>query len=196
MLRFNNLVMAVGFIVLAGLCLYLRRVKGKEYQYLTLLSIFFVYIMYVFRFTLFPIPFSVEQAFQFNANLVPFRLDPYTRLLGREVLLNILLSVPLGFGLPFLFRVRLKEALVAGVGFGLVVETSQLLISLGIGYAYRVFDVNDLIFNFTGVMLGYGGFLLFAQAVLQLSRRWEFLRSSGLVSYLGLAEGVRVRDVA
>lgn len=196
MLRFNNLVMALGLFVLAGLCLYLRRVKGKEYQYLTLLSVFLVYIMYVLRFTLFPIPLSVEQAFQFNANLVPFRLDPHTRLLGREVLLNILLSVPLGFGLPFLIRVRLKEALVAGTGFGLVVETSQLLISLGIGYAYRVFDVNDLIFNFTGVMMGYGGFLLFAQAVLQLSGRWEFLRASGLASYLGIDQGERARDAA
>ncbi|WP_370000428.1 VanZ family protein [Paenibacillus sp. RC84] len=82
---------------------------------------------------------------------------------------NILLSVPFGFGLPFLRKVSFKRMLLAGVMFGLAIEGAQLVLSLLIRAAYRTVDVNDVLLNFIGVMVGYGCYRLFAAIVRGIS---------------------------
>ena len=42
-----------------------------------------------------------------------------------------------------------------GFILSLVVESSQLLVNMLIGYNFRTFDVNDLIFNPIGALIGY-----------------------------------------
>jgi glycopeptide antibiotics resistance protein len=39
--------------------------------------------------------------------------------------------------------------------FAVTIETLQLAISLLYGFAYRVIDVNDVLLNLSGAMLGY-----------------------------------------
>ncbi len=184
MLRFNQLIITIGLTILVSLCFYLRKVKHKDYVYLTFFSVLFIYLMYVLKYTLFPIPVQTQQVYVINYNLIPFRLDPYTKLLGREVLLNILLSVPFGFGISYIHRVNKKKILFYGLGFGAVIESTQFIISYLIGYSYRVFDVNDLIFNFSGVIVGYTSFLVFTYVLTQLTTRFEFLRNNFLVNYI------------
>lgn len=67
-----------------------------------------------------------------------------------ERILNIFLFLPFGFLLPVIwerFRTLLPTAL-AGFAFSLVIELSQL-------FTYRVTDVNDLIGNTLGTVLGF-----------------------------------------
>jgi glycopeptide antibiotics resistance protein len=100
------------------------------------------------------------------ANIVPFdtigtalRLGPDWRefqlLLG-----NIAAFVPIGVFVGALRpgRHSWRRLLVTGLAISLIVELAQLGMSLLMGYPYRVADVDDVIVNVAGVLLGYGGF--------------------------------------
>ena len=82
-----------------------------------------------------------------NLNLIPF-LGIMEDL--KNSVLNILLFVPLGVFLPVLwdqFRNPVR-AVSFGLGFSLMIELLQML-------TFRATDVNDLITNTLGTMLGY-----------------------------------------
>lgn len=73
-----------------------------------------------------------------------------------EAYFNVLLTVPLGAYLCYLFRCRWWMALLIGMATTLLFETSQLTGLFGIyDHPYRLFDVDDLILNTTGAMLGF-----------------------------------------
>ena len=62
---------------------------------------------------------------------------------------NVLMFVPLGFFLPFITRkITLKNISLISVAVLLVVEVFQLV-------PERSFDVDDLICNFVGIIVGY-----------------------------------------
>ena len=85
--------------------------------------------------------------FDRNINLMPFA---YMFSDYRNSLLNILLFVPLGFFLPVLwkrFRSFLWTALF-GLGFSLSIELLQL-------FTFRATDINDLMTNTAGTILGW-----------------------------------------
>ncbi len=73
-----------------------------------------------------------------------------------EAYFNVLLTVPLGAYLCYLFRCSWWMALLIGMATTLLFETSQLTGLFGIyDHPYRLFDVDDLILNTTGTMLGF-----------------------------------------
>lgn len=96
------------------------------------------------------------------ANLVPFGTIGPQLAAGlesglRQLVGNLLILLPLGFGLPVVwqrFR-RLTPTLLGGFGVALGVEISQFIISLIVGVPYRAFDVDDLILNTTGAVIGW-----------------------------------------
>lgn len=78
------------------------------------------------------------------------RPDVYT------VYFNVLLTVPFGVYLRYLFHRRWWQALIMGFAFSAFFEISQLTGLFGIyEHPYRLFDVDDLITNTTGAMLGF-----------------------------------------
>ena len=90
--------------------------------------------------------------FRVRVSLVPFQN------LTSGFLLNILMTMPLGFLLPFLYRDwrRFSRAVLAGAGFSLLIECSQLLTS-------RACDIDDLIANTAGCAFGYAIWWYMAQ---------------------------------
>ena len=54
--------------------------------------------------------------------------------------------------------------MLAGIAFSLIVETTQLAISVLLGFTYKIADIDDLILNSAGVVVGYAGFLLLRTA--------------------------------
>ena len=73
-----------------------------------------------------------------------------------EAIFNVMLTVPLGAYLCYLFRCRWWMALLIGMATTLLFETSQLTGLFGLyAHPYRLFDVDDLILNTTGTMLGF-----------------------------------------
>ena len=113
--------------------------------------------------------------FDQNINLVPFA---YMFSDYRNSLLNVLLFVPLGFLLPVLWK-RFRSLLwtgLFGLSFSLSIELLQLL-------TLRATDVNDLMTNTTGTILGW----LLGRLVLRL---FPSIRSSWKTGELAIVFGV------
>lgn len=68
----------------------------------------------------------------------------------KNTILNIVLFIPLGIMLPFLWKKynTLRATLVFGFSMSLAIELLQIL-------TYRASDINDLIANTVGAVLGY-----------------------------------------
>lgn len=94
-----------------------------------------------------------------EVNLAPFSqgIDPV------GYVLNVVLGMPLGFLLPLLWEKldRPRTALCAGLLFSLLIELSQLC-------NFRATDVDDLLMNTLGTLLGFLLFRLFARIT-----RWK-----------------------
>lgn len=97
-----------------------------------------------------------------EGNFVPFKtilmyLNGYpTWIVAKNNLIgNIAPFVPLGLFLPFLSKHSLRFRTVTGIALavGVAIEITQLLFRTG------VFDVDDIILNALGIVVGYGVYI-------------------------------------
>lgn len=106
-----------------------------------------------------PLLFDAERILPFRINLIPFvYLFDYETV--REIMLNLLgnslMFVPVGIVYPIVYK-KLNthvKVIAAGIGFSLAIELLQL------PFFDRVSDVDDLILNSLGYVLGYLIYLL------------------------------------
>lgn len=102
-----------------------------------------------------------------------------------QVIFNIFLTIPFGMFLRYYFRVRWGSGLILSFLLSLFFETTQLTGIYGIyDHAYRIFDIDDLLCNTLGGMLGF----MIAEWIAKRLPRIEHLdlhidRSSKRVSY-------------
>jgi glycopeptide antibiotics resistance protein len=69
---------------------------------------------------------------------------------------NLVAFVPLGLLLPQMIgRRSLLLVVAAGLALSLAVEAGQLAVSVALGFAYRTADIDDVIVNVAGALLGY-----------------------------------------
>jgi glycopeptide antibiotics resistance protein len=95
-----------------------------------------------------------------EANFVPFRTiwgylqgEPLSLIALLNLAGNVGLFVPIGFLAALVFRgLSWPVCLALAVGLGLAIEGAQ--VALGVG----IFDIDDVILNSLGVMIGYWGF--------------------------------------
>ena len=156
------------------------------------LALFSVYVIYGINKVFFPIelcPIFSEEIMQLPitsfVNFIPFYFGQFG--LGERELLflfyNTILTLPFGFGINFLTSMSFKKMVRVSIFLGLGLEVAQFLISLVLGYPYRVVDINDSIFNACGVLLGYGLFKLFARMYLLIIKP-ETSKKGELTLYL------------
>jgi glycopeptide antibiotics resistance protein len=98
-------------------------------------------------------------------------------------LLNILLLIPFGFGLPFITNLRMKKIVVIGALFSIVIESLQLLTGLLAKITFRIADINDVIFNTVGVAVGYILFVGFVRIYRHASHNWD-ISGSPILRYI------------
>lgn len=98
-----------------------------------------------------------------HVNLIPFYFGNLFlvrwNIVFWELVGNILLTIPFGFGLPLLFKLTTKKILWIAALTGFTLECAQLVILLlGLVNGSRGYsvDINDLLLNASGVLLGYG----------------------------------------
>jgi len=135
-----------------------------------------LYVAWMIGETLFPLPLGGQLTHaeldpvqrlldRLNApNLVPLRAIRETAALGwgwpaiRLLGGNVLVFAPFGVLLPAIWPrlARFWRMALAGLAFSLAIELSQLAVSLAVGYWYRMTDVDDLLLNVAGVLLGFG----------------------------------------
>lgn len=155
------------------------RRHGYIHKYRALvLYLLLLYLMNAYCLIILPLPPSVhnnppkaDTAFQW----VPFRFvadilretganidqpSTYWRVLTERALwqelFNVILFVPFGLFLRHYFRTAWRKCLLLSLGLSLFFELTQVTGLYGIfDYPYRLFDVDDLLSNTAGGLLGY-----------------------------------------
>lgn len=162
----------IAYPLLAGWVIYEQLHAGSRARtFMT--AVFVIYLIEVARVTLFPIPLDSTRAtvpyWVAATNFALFERMGTTR----QVVGNIVMGIPFGFLAWFVLAKRsTARVLLAGiVTFGMI-EVLQLVIGLAIGVpGYRILDINDLILNTSGVMVGIIGFLVVRSLFRLLDRR-------------------------
>ena len=161
-------------LLITGIWILIRAavgIKTKKISWKREIQLLLVYIciVVVARFTFFPfskvngqiqpLVFDLSKAFPPRINLVPVvHLMDYPEM--RKAMLNLIgnttMFIPLGIVWPSVFP-QLdchKKVIAAGVGASLCIEILQL------PFFDRVSDIDDLILNSLGFLVGYGIYLL------------------------------------
>lgn len=152
-------------LVVYVLALLVQVARGPRYSVLqyAVVTVFVIYLLVVIHSVVLPIYITTvdfERALtrfpRWNFNLVPF-----ARLYVRDFVLNVALFVPLGLLLPLLL-VRfdsLRRMAFFGFRVAVIIEGLQLLLTMFFGSGRSV-DINDMIANTLGVVVGYALFRL------------------------------------
>lgn len=143
-----------------------RRQGGLTFWRFILWAAALVYFLAIWTYTLLPLPDpDAISCAGTNLNFFAF-VDDLRGAVARpgntlrdpaflQLALNVLLFVPLGFFLRVLGGRGILFALVVGLGISVFIETTQLTGVWGVyPCAYRVFDVDDMLTNTTGAVLG------------------------------------------
>lgn len=146
---------------------------------------FVLYLICAYAMTIFPLP-PVEEVAQMTGpkqNLIPFEFvkqfmlyspfrwdDPSTWLAGLknftfiQPFFNLLLTLPFGLYLRYLFQRTFKQTLILSFLLTLSFELLQRSALLGLyPRPYRLFDVDDLMINTVGSLVGFGFAVLFSR---------------------------------
>jgi len=101
--------------------------------------------------------FKILKSGVHETNLIPFKVlvDTYNEVFVNEninyflinFLGNIIMFMPIGFFIPLLWNVSNKKVIIVGFCFSVFIEFCQLFLTRGT-------DIDDLILNIIGVLLG------------------------------------------
>lgn len=140
-------------VVLIPIFLLLWKVKFHNFNRTVLYTIFAIYLSAVYHLVGLPTIQFLE--FDVNLNLIPV-VGMIEDL--KNTALNVILFVPLGVMLPFLWKKyrAMKSTLLFGFGMTLTIELLQLL-------TFRATDINDIIANTLGTIIGYFIFAVMAK---------------------------------
>ncbi len=132
--------------------------KRKIVLYKEVLALFFmIYILCLFQVVTFQDTTSVT-----GNNLIPFkeifRYSLGSRLFIKNVLGNVVMFIPYGFFCSYILKEnRYLSILVLTLIASVSIETTQLMIG-------RVFDIDDIMLNTVGGMIGFYVYILFLKA--------------------------------
>ncbi|MEI3611087.1 VanZ family protein [Pseudogracilibacillus sp. SO30301A] len=154
---FSGIFLYIFLVIYAIFIIYFRYFKQRNVAYLLFFTIFYIYIYYLIDLTQFPIYIDDEQREMFGGqnvwkemNLIPFKYG-----ISIANFYNIIMTIPLGFGIPFLMKTDVKKIFLIGLVTTITIESFQLLTALYAGYTFRVVDINDIILNTFGALIGY-----------------------------------------
>jgi glycopeptide antibiotics resistance protein len=170
-------------LIWLGIVAFLWLKKKKSLAYLIFFTIFYIYIVKVLDYTLFQFQSLVVLRY-FTPDLIlngqtaeqSMNLIPLITLTSQDLetsLLNILLLIPFGFGLPFVTNFRMKKTIVMGALFSIFIEFMQRITGLIANIMFRVADINDVIFDTVGVAIGYILFIGFVRIYRHISHSWK-----------------------
>ena len=150
--------------------------------------LFILYMLGLVSFTLYPMPddpITFCQDYRLSPQLMPFRFISDLSIDGLRTLiptgLNLAFFLPLGVFARFFFGWRLRTAVFVSLFVSLVIETAQLTGGFGLyPCSYRMFNVDDLMINTLGGVLGYGLVLALPQTEVQSAKRGEVVKEAGL----------------
>ena len=167
----------IALLMLVPYAVYHYRRSG--YMSLTRFVVFYLFMFYLiaaFFLTLLPLPAVGPNFCEINADKASPQLVPFSFIfqkLDRDMLgfsiaelvtsytfltaiLNIFLTIPFGFFLRYLYDISFKQALFLSLGLTLTFEITQFTGIYGLyPCPYRWFQVDDIILNTFGGLLGF-----------------------------------------
>lgn len=154
----------IGIII--GLLIYFLIHKKIKTINLFFFIFFSYYIARVLSLTLLPLPltetgkeiYKILEREMFNIFPLINLFDHFNYQVFRQCILNVIMFIPFGILLPltFQYEFNVKKIFCLSLSFSVFIELTQLAISyFWIGASYRACDINDLIFNTVGGIIGY-----------------------------------------
>lgn len=134
--------------------------EGRRYRAVAIVA-FAVYLVVLLALTFAPI--GADNELGKRINLEPFatiqsalRHGPGSGVF-RLMILNVVAFAPLGLLLPMVasWARGLVVVFVVALSLSAAIELGQLAVSQYVGYAYRSADVDDVILNVLGALVGY-----------------------------------------
>ncbi|GGA76919.1 VanZ family protein [Ornithinibacillus halotolerans] len=134
--------------------------RDVDYIREVLIIAFLIYAETLLYLTLYPGNGRINE--EVTINIIPFEtIKLYLNFPGDftlqviNLLGNVVVFIPIGFLIPLLFKnISFGKIFVIGLISTLFIETMQLILSIN-GIISRSFDVDDLILNTIGVIVGY-----------------------------------------
>lgn len=169
MINFTGYAIILYIIFLFSSLIYAIKHKKTLLEFICT-NLFVIFILFVISITLFPMPVQPKLLLNFRQhgydtknNFVPFssiyhiisRNDFSISL--RQVGGNFCMLIPLGIYAPFYFKGmnKFKNFLLLAFLFSAGIEFLQFLIGAILQFNYRSVDVDDIILNVSGAMVGY-----------------------------------------
>lgn len=169
LIDFDMLTVIIGVFVYILICIFIHKKYKKEKVFYVFSTIMFCYFMCVAKLTLFPIvmiglPSNIKE----SINFIPFHNG-----INKTDLLNMVMTIPLGFGMPFVANIKnIKRIIILGLSSGICIETIQYLETfITNGFSYRIIDINDVIFNFAGTMIGFLALYILSRFFIKLNEK-------------------------
>jgi len=168
-ISYTSMVVFISIVWCLARVICATKTKRVDWKREIQLILVYICIVVVARFTFFPfskvngeiqpLVFEIAKAFPFRVNWVPFvNLFDYPEM--RDILINVIgntaMFIPLGIVWPSVYKELDThwKVISAGIGISLCVEILQL------PFYDRVSDVDDLLLNSLGFMIGYLLYLL------------------------------------
>ena len=166
---------------------YLIKNQSKIVLYKEILMLCFViYILCLFQI----VTFQDDISWSSN-NFIPFqeilRYNITSRLFFKNVLGNMIMFLPFGFFVSYYLK---SEKLTLPLFLILIASISIEVVQLSIG---RVFDVDDIILNILGGLLGYGLYFIFkkiGEHLPSFTKKDWFLNILSILIFIGLITGL------
>lgn len=142
----------ISMLLLVPVFSVLNKIRFHSIKSAMLYFVFATYLAAVYLFVGMP----TLQFMRFDLSLT---LTPFLPMIAdfKNTILNIILFIPLGIMLPFLWKKynTLRATLLFGFCMSLAIELLQI-------FTYRATDINDLIANTLGAVVGYFAFRITA----------------------------------
>lgn len=154
----------IGLIVMLGvLMLVFKKDKSVDKYKVTIATLLLFYYFTITLTNLFGTPsissigrvLDLGESFGSNFNFIPFKYG-----ITMSFILNIMVFIPIGFLVPFIsssFK-DMKKTVLFGFLLSLTIEISQIFT------LHRAVDIDDLIANTSGMLIGYCCLCLFKRA--------------------------------
>ena len=124
-------------------------------------ALLIIYLTAVASITLFPIPIDYDYENNQLNNFIPFA-SIYSLISNGEyavknILGNIVMFIPFGIIITLLNykKISFLKLIFIGLSMSVAIEFLQFLIGYFIGYMYRSVDIDDVILNTFGAMIGF-----------------------------------------
>lgn len=110
--------------------------------------------------------FSRDRQADYNFELTPFWSYVAVYHGNKELLIediaNVAMLIPVGILVAVIWRTGLKRTMLIGFGLSLFIELLQLLLKCGL------FELDDIIHNTLGCLIGYGIYVLICRIMLRI----------------------------